>query len=242
MFTDFNSGDNAGSAYFQVNQRAGRRWSAARAFLKPVLNRPNLRLETGVEVERVVFDRRRATGVVFRKGDERFEAGARGEVILAAGAVGSPKLLQLSGLGAGDDLREDIDVPLTTAVLGGEVEVPTLTNRVMLKIPPLTQNGKIFKLGGLGMRLPGFGFEERERAPTSAELAEAWRPWMEHLIECFGAARCMFESNFPVDKGGYAYGVGWNAMKRLAAGASDGEKADLFWRSAARFYRLPALA
>lgn len=98
------------------------------------------------------------------------------------------------------------------------------------------------KLGGLGMRLPGFGFEERERAPTSAELAEAWRPWMEHLIECFGAARCMFESNFPVDKGGYAYGVGWNAMKRLAAGASDGEKADLFWRSAARFYRLPALA
>jgi L-fuconolactonase len=54
------------------------------------------------------------------------------------------------------------------------------------------------KLGGLGMRLPGFGFETRERAPSSAELAEAWRPWMERCIEAFGTARCMFESNFPV--------------------------------------------
>ncbi|PWS37046.1 amidohydrolase [Falsiroseomonas bella] len=95
------------------------------------------------------------------------------------------------------------------------------------------------KLGGLGMRLPGFGFETRPRAPSSVELAEAWRPWMERCIEAFGTARCMFESNFPVDKGGYAYGVGWNAMKRIAAGASAEEKADLFWRSAARFYRLP---
>jgi predicted TIM-barrel fold metal-dependent hydrolase len=95
------------------------------------------------------------------------------------------------------------------------------------------------KLGGLGMRLPGFGFETRPNAPSSAELAEAWRPWMERCIEAFGTSRCMFESNFPVDKGGYAYGVGWNAMKRIAAGASAEEKADLFWRSAARFYRLP---
>ncbi len=98
------------------------------------------------------------------------------------------------------------------------------------------------KLGGLGMRLPGFGFEARERAPSSVELAEAWRPWMERCIELFGAARCMFESNFPVDKGSYAYAVGWNAMKRIAAGASAEEKADLFWRSAARFYRLPGFA
>lgn len=98
------------------------------------------------------------------------------------------------------------------------------------------------KLGGLGMRLPGFGFEHRDRAPASVELAEAWKPWMTTLIETFGAARCMFESNFPVDKGGFAYGIGWNAMKRLAAGASEAEKADLFWRSAARFYRLPDLA
>jgi L-fuconolactonase len=94
------------------------------------------------------------------------------------------------------------------------------------------------KLGGLGMRLSGFNFETKVRAPSSDELAEAWRPYMERCIEAFGADRCMFESNFPVDKGSYRYGVGWNAMKRIASGASREEKADLFWRSAARFYRL----
>ena len=97
------------------------------------------------------------------------------------------------------------------------------------------------KLGGLGMRLSGFGFEARERPPSSTELATAWRPWMEGCIEAFGPARCMFESNFPVDKTSYAYAVGWNAMKRIAVGASPDERADLFWRSAARFYRLPSV-
>lgn len=95
------------------------------------------------------------------------------------------------------------------------------------------------KLGGLGMRVSGFGFEARERAPSSAELADAWRPWMQTCIETFGASRCMFESNFPVDKGSYSYAVSWNAMKRIAQSASREEKDDLFWRSAARFYRLP---
>lgn len=95
------------------------------------------------------------------------------------------------------------------------------------------------KLGGLGMRLPGFGLEKGATAPSSALLAETWRPWMEACIEIFGASRCMFESNFPVDKGGYGYVACWNAFKRLAQGASAEEKADLFWRSATRFYRLP---
>ncbi|MBR0682449.1 amidohydrolase family protein [Roseomonas eburnea] len=95
------------------------------------------------------------------------------------------------------------------------------------------------KLGGLGMRLPGFGLEDGEIAPSSQMLADAWRPWMERCIELFGSRRCMFESNFPVDKGGYGYAAGWNAFKRLAAGAGEEEKADLFWRSATRFYRLP---
>ena len=95
------------------------------------------------------------------------------------------------------------------------------------------------KVGGLGMRLPGFGFEDEAIAPSSETLAAAWKPRMHTCIEAFGAARCMFESNFPVDKGSYGYAVGWNAFKRLAAGASAEEKADLFWRSATRFYRLP---
>ena len=94
------------------------------------------------------------------------------------------------------------------------------------------------KLGGLGMHLSGLGFETRTVAASSLELSEAWRPWMETCIELFGPSRCMFESNFPADKASYAYGVGWNAMKRIAAGASAHEKDDLFWRSADRFYRL----
>jgi L-fuconolactonase len=94
------------------------------------------------------------------------------------------------------------------------------------------------KLGGLGMRLSGFGFEKWARPPSSTELADAWRPWIEFCIEAFGPARCMFESNCPMDKGSYSYAVGWNAMKRIAAGASAEEKTELFWRSAARFYRL----
>lgn len=94
------------------------------------------------------------------------------------------------------------------------------------------------KCGGLGMRLPGLGLDEAPVAPSSEVLAAAWRPWMERCIALFGTGRCMFESNFPVDKGGYGYAAGWNAFKRLAAGASAEEKADLFWRSATRFYRL----
>lgn len=114
---DFNCGDNAGSSYFQVNQRAGRRWSAARGFLKPALKRPNLRLETGVEVERVAFEGRRATGLVFRRGGERFQVRAAGETILATGAVGSPKLLQLSGLGEAEALRA-LDLPVVRDLPG----------------------------------------------------------------------------------------------------------------------------
>jgi predicted TIM-barrel fold metal-dependent hydrolase len=94
------------------------------------------------------------------------------------------------------------------------------------------------KLGGLGMRVNGFGFEKQETPPSSQQLAAAWRPYLETCIEAFGAARCMFESNFPVDKGSYGYAVCWNAFKRLTAGASAAEKADLFAGTAARFYRL----
>src|SRR6185436_7739428 len=81
---DFNTGDNEGISYFHVNQRRGRRWSAARGFLKPALSRPNLRLETEVLVERLVFANKRAVGVQFRKGTEFVEARARSEIILSA--------------------------------------------------------------------------------------------------------------------------------------------------------------
>jgi predicted TIM-barrel fold metal-dependent hydrolase len=94
------------------------------------------------------------------------------------------------------------------------------------------------KLGGLGMRINGFQFEDAVDPPSSEALAKAWKPYMETCIEAFGASRCMFESNFPVDKGSYSYGVFWNACKLLAKGASAAEKRDLFAGTAQRFYRL----
>ena len=98
---DFNTGDNAGSGYFQVNQRAGRRWSAAAGFLKPALGRPNLRLETAAHVEAILIEDGRAVGVRWSRGGQAFETRARDGVVLASGAVGTPHLLELSGIGDG---------------------------------------------------------------------------------------------------------------------------------------------
>jgi L-fuconolactonase len=94
------------------------------------------------------------------------------------------------------------------------------------------------KLGGLGMRLCGHGFDKQAEPPSSQQLADTWRPYMEACIAAFGPSRAMFESNFPVDKGSYSYWVFWNACKLLAKGASASEKADLFVGAAKRFYRL----
>ena len=98
---DFNTGDNEGSGYFHVNQKTGRRWSAARGFLKPALRRANLRLETGALTERLVLENGKATGVIFRQNGQRFSATARAEIILCAGSIGSPQILQRSGIGPG---------------------------------------------------------------------------------------------------------------------------------------------
>ncbi len=94
------------------------------------------------------------------------------------------------------------------------------------------------KLGGLGMPLTGLGFHTQTEPPSSAQLADASRPYFESCIDAFGAERCMFESNFPVDKESFSYAVYWNACKRLTQGTSAAEKAALFSGSAARFYRI----
>ncbi|NDW07456.1 GMC family oxidoreductase [Jiella pacifica] len=108
---DFNTGDNTGSSYFQVNQKGGRRWSAARGFLKPVLKRPNLKVETGVSIDRVELTDGRVTAVVYRKDGATHRAGVRGEAVLSAGAVGSPLILERSGIGHGERLADHgIDV------------------------------------------------------------------------------------------------------------------------------------
>jgi choline dehydrogenase len=120
---DFNSGDNEGCCAFQVNQKRGRRWSAATAFLKPALLRGNLRLETGCLVESIVFDGKRAVGVRWRSGGETRLARCRGEVILAAGAIGSPQIMLLSGVGPAQHLNEQgIPVVLDRPGVGANLQ------------------------------------------------------------------------------------------------------------------------
>jgi predicted TIM-barrel fold metal-dependent hydrolase len=94
------------------------------------------------------------------------------------------------------------------------------------------------KLGGLNMHVNGFGWERRKLPPTSSELAQATRHYFQHTIERFGPDRCMFESNFPVDKLSCSYTVLWNSFKRLTQGFSAQERAKLFYGTAARVYRL----
>ena len=94
------------------------------------------------------------------------------------------------------------------------------------------------KLGGLGMPICGFGFHHRDPPPSSDELADAWRPYVETCIEAFGPDRSMFESNFPVDKGMCSYANLWNAFKRIAESYSQDEKNALFHNTALKFYRL----
>jgi len=96
----------------------------------------------------------------------------------------------------------------------------------------------VVKLGGLVMPLNGFGFHKREQPIGSVELAEATRDWYLHTIEGFGVERCMFESNFPVDKASVSYRALWNSFKRIAAGFSAAERAALFHDTAVRVYRL----
>ncbi|HEY7244389.1 MAG TPA: amidohydrolase family protein [Xanthobacteraceae bacterium] len=98
------------------------------------------------------------------------------------------------------------------------------------------------KIGGLGMRLGGFGFHEHSDPPSSDTLAAAFRPYVETCIAAFGPSRAMLESNFPVDKGSYSYPVFWNSCKLLAKGLSNTEKADLFSGTAARFYKLDSIS
>ena len=102
--TDFNSGDNEGVGYFEVNQKSGWRWNTSKAFLRPARNRANLTIWTEAQVERLLIEpgrqgQRRCAGVVVRRGGQEVAVRAEGEVILSAGAIGSPQILQLSGIG-----------------------------------------------------------------------------------------------------------------------------------------------
>ncbi|AME23403.1 MULTISPECIES: GMC family oxidoreductase [Burkholderiaceae] len=108
---DFNRGDNTGVGYFDVNQRSGIRWNASKAFLRPAMKRSNLTIITGAHTQRLVMEGKRCVGVEYRGGDTDYLAKARCEVIVSAGAVNSPQLLELSGIGNGARLQKlGIDV------------------------------------------------------------------------------------------------------------------------------------
>ena len=94
------------------------------------------------------------------------------------------------------------------------------------------------KLGGVGMPRTGFDWHTRSKPIGSEELAESIGPFMNYCIEQFGPNRCMFESNFPVDKVSYSYNILYNAFKRLSKGYSTSERADMFHDTAVRIYRV----
>jgi len=96
----------------------------------------------------------------------------------------------------------------------------------------------VMKLGGMMMRLAAYDYRSEPAPPSSSQLANLWRPYIETCIELFGADRCMFESNFPVEKMGIGWAALWNAFKRIAARASAAEKLALFSGTARRVYRL----
>jgi choline dehydrogenase-like flavoprotein len=132
--SDFNSGDNEGSDYFEVNQRRGTRWSAARGFLRPVLSRRNLEVATGAHAEQLIFEGTRAVGLRYRRGEASVEARANREIVLAAGAIGTPHLLELSGVGRPDALAR-IGRPVIHALPGvGENLQDHLQLRTVFKV------------------------------------------------------------------------------------------------------------
>ena len=141
---DFNTGDNEGSCYFHVNQKRGRRWSAARGFLKPILRRQNLRLETGCLVEGLLFDGKRAAGVRWRQDGVARSARCRGEIVMAAGSIGSPQIMMLSGVGPAAQLAQfGIPVLLDRPGVGGNLH-DHLQLRMIYKVTGITTLNEMY--------------------------------------------------------------------------------------------------
>ena len=168
---DFNTGDNTGSCYFHVNQMRGRRWSAARGFLKPVLGRPNLRLETDVQVESILFAGKRASGVRLRRGSESVDAKAKGEVILCAGAIGSIQILQRSGIGPAEWLS-GLGIPVVHAAEGvGRNLQDHLQLRAMYRVSGVKTLNEIY-YSLLGRPLMGLQYALLRRGPMTMAASQ----------------------------------------------------------------------
>jgi choline dehydrogenase len=145
---DFNGPQPEGVGLYQITTRHGMRWSAADAFLRPALRRANLRLERHALVHRVLFEGRRAVGVVFAQGGHLFTVRARHEVILSAGAVNSPQLLQLSGVGPGALLQQlGIAVVMDQPAVGGQLQ-DHIAVSYFYRATEATLNNQLYPLHG----------------------------------------------------------------------------------------------
>jgi choline dehydrogenase len=163
---DFNTGDNEGACAFHVNQKRGRRWSAARAFLKPVLGRKNLRVETGCLVESVVLEDGRAAGVRWRQDATEHVARCRGEVILAAGSIGSVQILKLSGIGPAAELHAlGIRVVLDKPGVGENLQ-DHLQLRLIYKISNVMTLNEMYR-SWRGRARMGFDYAVFRRGPLT---------------------------------------------------------------------------
>jgi choline dehydrogenase len=163
---DYNAGKYEGSGYFQFTQRRGLRWSTATAFLKPARNRPNLTVVTNAQTSRVQLDGRRASGVEFWQGGVLQSAQPSGEVIVCAGAIGSPQILQASGIGPAALLRQyGIDVRLDLPGVGENLQ-DHVQPRQMFKVQgtkTLNEKANSF-FGRIGM---GLEFALQRRGPLA---------------------------------------------------------------------------
>lgn len=163
---DFNTGDNEGIGYFHVNQKRGRRWSAARGFLKPALSRPNLRLETNILVDRLLIENGRAVGIRFRQNGETIEARTRGEVILCGGSIGSTQVLHRSGIGPREWLAPlGIETTLDSPGVGRNLQ-DHLQQRAIYKVEGIqTLNETYYNLLQRGWM--GVNYALRRRGPLT---------------------------------------------------------------------------
>jgi L-fuconolactonase len=173
-----------------------------------------------------------------------YRAGARvlaGRGLCLENSLYHPQLAELAAFA-----RAVPDLTIVLNHIGGLVRVGSYANRDDDVLPAWRRGiaavaacpNVIIKLGGVGQRRFGFDWQERTQPIGSEELAATLAPFMQYCIEQFGPDRCMFESNFPVDKVSYSYTVVYNAFKRLSTGYSAAERAALFHDTAARVYRI----
>jgi choline dehydrogenase len=163
---DFNGAQQEGVGYYQLTVRDGRRNSTARAFLKPARSRPNLHIVTEALAEKVVFDGKRAASVIYSRNGQRVTADAKGEIILSGGAVNSPQLLMLSGVGSAEQLKKH-NIPVTTHSPGvGENLQDHYAARLTYRInKPLTVNDRV--MSWPKMALMGAEYALRRTGPMA---------------------------------------------------------------------------